>query len=139
MGDFPSRRIRLRRERLTAAARIGWALLCAFIIYGSSGTWAAYQPAIWAPTYVSLPDIAVNVLLYVAFGALGALTMRDAYRRHWLRLVARLVVMAVLFSAINEALQLYTIDRVAALTDVGSAALGAWIGGTAVAAGRVPR
>ena len=55
------------------------------------------------------------------------------------RLVARLVLLAVLFSAANEALQLYTIDRVASLTDIGSAALGALLGGTAVAAGRVPR
>jgi VanZ family protein len=149
VGNLPSRGIRVRRERIATAARIGWALLCAFIVYGSRGTWA-YQPGIWAPTYISLPDIAVNVLLYVAFGGLGALAMRDRYAlarrgsveagaRHWPRLVGRLVLLAILFSATNEALQLYTIDRVASLTDIGSAAVGALLGGTALAAGRVPR
>ena len=76
-------------------------------------------------------DVALNVMLYVAFGALGMLSLRDGYPRHWLRLVFRLVVLAVLFSASNEALQLYTIDRVASLTDIGSAATGALIGGIA--------
>lgn len=118
-----------------ASARVGWALLCAFIIYGSRGTWAVYQPGIWAPTLVSSRDVAINVLLYVAFGALGALAMRDTYRSHWLRLVA----LAVLFSAVNETLQLYTIDRVASLTDIGSAALGALIGAASIIGGRVPR
>jgi len=88
---------------------------------------------------VSVRDVAVNVLVYVAFGALGALAMRDGYRQHWLKLVLRLTLLAVLFSAANEAQQLYTIDRVASLTDIGSAALGALIGGTAFAVGRVPR
>ena len=88
---------------------------------------------------MSIPDVAINVLLYVAFGLLGALAMRDTYRRHWLRLVLRLVGLAVLFSASNEALQLYTIDRVASLTDIASAATGAAIGAAAIAAGRVPR
>lgn len=97
---------------------------------------------------MSVTDVAVNVLLYVAFGALGALSMRDGYllaprssagAKVGLRLVARLILLAVLFSAANEALQLYTIDRVASLTDIGSAALGALLGGAAFAGGRVPR
>lgn len=139
MDHLPSGGVRLRRERLTAIARLGWALLCAFIAYGSLGTWAFYQPGIWAPTLVSIPDVVINVLLYVAFGALGALSVRDTYRRHWLRLVIRLAGLAVLFSASNEALQLYTIDRVASLTDIVSAAIGAFGGALAVAARRVPR
>jgi VanZ family protein len=88
---------------------------------------------------VSMPDVAVNVLLYVAFGALGALAMRGSYSRSRLRLVLRLVILAILFSAANEALQLYTIDRVGSLTDIGSAAAGAFIGGAVFTAGRVPR
>jgi VanZ family protein len=116
-----------------------WALLCAFIVYGSLGTWSAYQPGIWAPTLISIPDVVINVLLYVPFGALGAIAMRDRYRRHWLRLVVRLALLAVLFSASNEAFQLYTIDRVASLTDIVSAAFGAIAGAAALAAGRVPR
>jgi VanZ family protein len=114
-------------------------VLCAGIVYGSLGTWEYDQPGIWAPTLVSIPDVAINVLLYVGFGALGALAMRGTYPHHWLRLVVRLTILAVLFSAANEAFQLYTIDRVASLTDILSAAIGAFAGATGVAARRVPR
>lgn len=62
----------------------------------------------------------------------GVLSLRDGYRRHWLRLVARVMLLAVLFSASNEAFQLYTIDRVASLTDILSAAIGALGGAAAV-------
>jgi VanZ family protein len=109
-------------------SRLAWALLCAFIIYGSMGTWAFYQPGIWAPTLVSGPDVALNVLVYVVFGALGVLSLRDTYRGSWLRLILRLAVFALIFSAANEALQLYTVDRVASLTDILSAAVGALAG-----------
>lgn len=109
------------------------------IIYGSLGTWAAYQPGIWAPTLVDIPDVAENVMTYVLFGVLGALSMRDSYRRHWMRLVLRLTLLALIFSAANEAGQLYTLDRVASLTDIVSAAIGTFAGATAVVAGRVPR
>jgi VanZ family protein len=124
---------------LRTCSRILWALLCACIVYGSLGTWAAYQPAIWAPLLVVIPDVLENVLVYVAFGVLGALSMRDTYRRHWLRLVVRLMILALLFSAANEAGQLYTLDRVASLTDIVSAVIGTFVGATAIAAGRVPR
>jgi VanZ family protein len=139
VADLPSRRIRLRRERLTALARIGWLLICGFIVYGSMGTWDGYHDPIWAPTLVVLRDVVVNVLIYVVFGALAALSMRDAYARHWLRLVFRITGLALIFSASNEALQLYTIDRVASLTDIVSAGVGAFGGATSFAAGRVPR
>ena len=78
-------------------------------------------------------------MVYVLFGALGALAMRDTYRKHWLRLTLRLVLLAVLFSASNEALQLYTIDRVASLTDIVSAAIGAFGGAAALTSGRAAR
>jgi VanZ family protein len=109
---------------------MGWLLLCAVIVYGSLGTWSLYRPGIWAPTMVNLPDVIVNVLLYVAFGVLGALSMRDTYRRHWVRLAVRLTIMAVVFSAMNEAGQLYTLDRVASVTDIVSAAIGTFGGAT---------
>jgi VanZ family protein len=114
-------------------ARIAWALLCAFIAYGSLGTWAANEPAIWAPTLVVFQDVVLNVGLYVVFGVLAVLSLRDTYRRHWLRLVCRVIAIAMLFSFANEMLQLYTIDRVASLTDIASAAIGAFIGGAGAA------
>lgn len=75
----------------------------------------------------------VNVLLYIPFGLLGFVSMRGGYHRHWPRLVLRVTALAILFSAANEAFQLYTIDRVASLTDIASAAIGACSGGAASA------
>ena len=108
-------------------------MLCALIVYGSLGTWAFYEPGIWAPTLVVVSDVALNIVLYIPFGVLGFLSVRDGYQRHWLRLVARVALLAVLFSASNEAFQLYTIDRVASVTDIVSAAIGALAGATAIA------
>jgi len=114
------------------------------------GTWAPDRPGLWAPTLVSIRDVAQNVLVYVAFGALGVLSMRDRDRRarrssegakvgHWLRLVVRIMALAILFSTANEVLQLYTSDRVASLTDIVSAAVGAMAGGLAISLWRSPK
>ena len=111
-------------------------LLGAFIALGSMGTWAPNRPAIWAPTLVTIPDVFRNVLLYVPFGALGVLSFRDTYPRHRFRLALRIVGVALLFSASNEALQLYTADRVGSLTDIVSAFAGSAIGAAAVTAWR---
>ena len=115
---------------------IGWALVCALIVFGSLGEWAPDHPGVWAPTLISFADVAQNVLIYVPFGMFGVLSLRDRYPRHWLRLVVRIVGLAILFSASNEALQLYTLDRVASLIDIVSAVIGAAVGGVAVSAGR---
>ena len=114
-------------------------MLCAVIVLGSAGTWAADRPRIWAPTLVSLHDVARNVLLYVPFGVFGVLSVTDTYPRHWTRLVIRVVGLAILFSASNEALQLYTIDRVGSLTDIVSAAIGTITGAALVALFLTPR
>ena len=79
------------------------------------------------------------MLLYVPFGACGVLSFRHTYPRHWLRLLIRIVGLAVLFSASNEALQLYTVDRVASLADIVSAAVGAAAGGMAVSTWPSPK
>ena len=107
-------------------------MLCACIVYGSLGEWAFYEPGIWAPTLFVPRDVAINILLYVPFGAFGFLSMRDGYARHWTRLSARIAALALLFSASNEAFQLYTIDRVASLTDIVSAVIGAATGAAAI-------
>ena len=103
------------------------------------GTWATDRPGIWAPTLVSFRDVTRNVLLYVPFGVFGVLSVRDTYLRHWVGLVIRVVGLAILFSASNEALQLYTVDRVGSLTDIVSAAAGASAGGIAASLTRPPK
>ena len=132
MGDLSSRGIPIRRERLSW---IAWFLLALFIVAGSAGQWAPYAPGIWAPTLVSARDIARNVALYVPFGIFGML----ALGRRDLRGVVRVTFVAILFSFANEALQLYTVDRVASLTDIVSAAVGTSSGGAIVALVASPR
>lgn len=117
---------------LKTCSRIAWALLGIFIVLGSMGDWAPDRPGIWAPMLIVRRDVVENVLLYVPFGVFGVLALRGTYPRHWARLVARVVGIAILFSASNEALQLYTSDRVASVTDVVSAAIGSSIGGVGV-------
>jgi VanZ family protein len=73
-------------------------------------------------------DVARNVALYVPFGTLGML----AWRRSDVRGMLRVTSVAILFSAINEALQLYTVDRVGSLTDIASAAVGSLAGAAVV-------
>jgi VanZ family protein len=111
------------------------------------GTWAPSQPGVWAPTLVSPRDVAQNVLLYVPFGALGVLSRlraggasaRRAVERPWWRETIKVCLLAVLFSATVETLQLYTIDRVASLTDIVSATIGSAIGGGVVSVWRSPK
>lgn len=70
------------------------------------------------------------MLLYVPFGALGVLSRQAP--RPWWREALEISLIAVLFSSVNEALQLYTSDRVASLTDIISAATGTCAGAAAI-------
>jgi VanZ family protein len=65
-------------------------------------------------------DVARNIALYVPFGIFGMLTLGRSDARG----IARITLIAVLFSFLVEALQLYTADRIGSLTDVASAAVG---------------
>lgn len=112
-------------------AQVAWAALCAFIVYESVGEWRTDGPNIWAPLLISIHDVVENVAVYVLFGVLGVLSLGNTQRRHWLRRAVKIGMIAVLFSAINETLQLYTIDRVASVTDIVSAGVGA-LGGAAI-------
>jgi VanZ family protein len=79
---------------------------------------------------VSPADVGRNVLIYVPFGVLGMLTLARSDPRG----VARVTLIALLFSLVVETLQLYTVDRVASLADIGSAGIGAAMGASLVAA-----
>ena len=114
---------------------IAWLLLALFIVAGSSGTWAPSEPGIWAPLLVTPGDAARNVLVYVPFGVIAMFALRRSDARG----VARVTAIAVLFSVTTEALQLYTIDRVASVTDVVWAAAGPLVGALGVFWWRPPR
>ena len=105
-----------------------WLLLALLIMKASAGTWAVDGPRIWAPLLVSPKDAARNVLVYVPFGILGML----ALGRRDTRGVVRVAAIAGVFSLAVETLQLYTVDRVASVTDVVWAVAGAAVGAVGV-------
>lgn len=105
-----------------------WALLALFVIYASSGTWTSEGPGIWAPLFWSWPDLAQNILVYLPFGVFGVLTLRQ-HRQSALAAELEVVVIAFLFSLFVEVIQLYTVERIASLTDVFAATIGAAAGG----------
>lgn len=100
-----------------------------FIIARSAGTWSPYEPGVWDPILINPPDVARNIAVYVGFGVLGMLALGRSDSRG----IARVALIALIFSVAVEALQLYTIDRVASLTDIVSAGIGSSIGGSIVA------
>jgi len=83
----------------------------------------------WAPLTVSLPDLAQNILLYVPFGTLAALSVAGPPARR--AAVALAVCTAILVSLAVESVQLHMADRTASLVDVMAAAAGAAIGALA--------
>ena len=121
----------MRKTYRYTLARLAWVSICLFIVYESLGEWSFYQPGIWAPTLVVIHDVIDNVLVYIAFGALAVLSTEDSRHRHWARRAWKVSLLALLFSGVNEALQLYTVDRIGSLTDIVSAVIGAFVGGAA--------
>lgn len=115
-----------------ALAAPAWVLLALFIVYASAGTWAADGPRVWAPTRLSWPDVAQNLLTYITFGIVGGLTLGPG-RRSTFRLAIAVAMMALAFSLFVEGIQLYTVDRTASITDVLAAVVGAAIGAVAAA------
>jgi glycopeptide antibiotics resistance protein len=80
---------------------------------------------------VSVPDVAQNILLFVPFGALGVLSLRQtqgATRATTALRTVRVVAAATLMSASFEAAQLFTAYRTSSLTDVIANVLGALAG-----------
>lgn len=115
-------------------ARAGLAAVCAFIVYESLGDLRSDGPGIWEPLLISYHDIAENVAVYVVFGALAVLSLKSGAHQPWPGRTLAICAAAVLFSVGNETLQLYTVDRVASVTDIASAAFGAFTGAAAITA-----
>ena len=81
---------------------------------------------------LSLPDVAQNVLLFLPFGLFGGWTLAgERDRRSTRSVIMRVTGYAVLLSVAAESLQLFTIDRVSSIADVGADTLGACIGAAA--------
>ena len=110
-----------------ALAAVAWAVLAAFVCYGSIGTVSGDSQHIDVRADISLPDIAQNVLLYIPFGALGVW----ALRRNALSPTAvsvRVMAIAVGYSSAMELLQLVSASRIASPLDVIANVAGAWAG-----------
>jgi VanZ family protein len=136
------------------ASRALWLLFSHFIVYGATipfrfagldGIWeraaaVPLNPLIGADTgrRVSIPDAIQNVLLFVPFGLLGVVAWYP--RRPGAGRIGWIVLLAAALSASVELLQLLTVDRVAATSDVltntSGALLGAGIALVSVDAGR---
>ena len=123
-----------------------WAASAAFIVYGTTIPFnfvhdrqqvadhlarVTWNPLIAADTgqRVSIPDLVGNVLLFVPFGLFGVWALSRP-RAPW----ARLALVSILGLALTigaEALQLLTVDRTTAGSDVFANAFGALIGAVA--------
>ena len=75
---------------------------------------------------MSLPDLVQNILLYVPFGALAALSMGAVPVRR--PAIGLAVLTAIVMSLTVESLQLFMVDRTASIIDVIAAAIGATAG-----------
>lgn len=84
----------------------------------------------WQSGPYSIPDIVQNFLLFLPFGALGVLTLRQPHSVAW-RIVA-IAGIAGAFSAAIETAQLYSLDRTASIADVTADTAGAIAGAVAV-------
>jgi len=135
-----------------ASVRTFWLLITLFIIYGgaipfhfSAGLSGAAEKLRTLPLNplvspvtghrVSIPDAVQNVLLFLPFGVLGVLAV-SARERSPLR-VLRVTALGAALSTSVETMQLFTVDRVTALSDILMNTIGAGLG--AIAAGTIDR
>ena len=115
------------------AAAAGLVGLALFIIYGSSGEPSGMVPRATALPGISLPDIAQNLLLYIPFGTLGVWVFRGSGARRP-RLVVGIALLALVFSAAIELLQMLSASRIASPLDVIANVAGAGVGAMAAEA-----
>ena len=132
-------------------SRTLWLLVALFIVYGTTMPFHvdADRAAIgrkvaglsWNPLTredgrrVSTPDTVQNVMLFLPFGALGALAWRRRFPSGMAR-VGRVTLAAAALSGFVETLQLCTVDRVASVSDIATNTLGGFAGAVAVVLGR---
>lgn len=128
-----------------------WALFSLFILYGTTIPFnfsdapdhlrQRVEALSWNPLErtdgrrISIPDAAQNVMLFMPFGVLGSMACHRRFTSRAAR-AAAVAASGVALSALVETLQLLTIDRVAATSDVLTNGLGTLIGVLAAEQGR---
>ncbi|ENH6340108.1 VanZ family protein [Burkholderia vietnamiensis] len=130
----------IRMPRASSLALQAFAAYAALVVYASLYPFEGWVSLgigpfdyLFAPLqrYVTVFDVATNVLGYMPFGALGVLALHP----RWRGVAATLVVtgLGVLLSGTMEALQTYLPTRVASNLDLGANALGALLGASLAA------
>ncbi|HEF4838652.1 TPA: VanZ family protein [Burkholderia vietnamiensis] len=135
----------IRMPRASSLALQAFAAYAALVVYASLYPFEGWVSLgigpfdyLFAPLqrYVTVFDVATNVLGYMPFGALGVLALHP----RWRGVAATLVVtgLGVLLSGTMEALQTYLPTRVASNLDLGANALGALMLFAALAIASLP-
>jgi glycopeptide antibiotics resistance protein len=122
-------------------ARVLWLLFSIFVLYGTlipfniapsrAVVISNISSISWIPlldpdgSRASVPDIAQNILFFIPFGFLGALSLTQNRGGNRIR---KTVILGLLLSATVELLQIFTIDRTTSLTDIATNATGCLIG-----------
>lgn len=116
-------------------ARYACLAYAALTLYASLYPWSgwralgvsawAYLTAPW-PLYVTVFDLAANVLLYLPLGFLIALSLYPRCRGRWAAILGGLL--ATLFSASIEAAQTYLPERISSNVDLLTNGIGGWLG-----------
>ena len=127
-------------------SRTLWVAFAIFIVYGTTMPFRfaadermvqeklarlSLNPFVSAETgrRVSLTDTAQNVMLFVPFGVLGAMALRTPVRHTAVRVALATSAGAALSVAVETA-QLFTVDRVASISDVVTNTTGTLLGAT---------
>ncbi len=128
---------------------IVWLTFTLFIVYGGSIPFhftadralvadklsrLRFNPLISSDTgrRVSIPDVIQNIALFIPFGALGIIALRQ--QRSELTALIGTTALAAVLSAAVETLQLFELDRTTSMSDFCANIAGALFGATAAAA-----
>lgn len=125
-----------------STARLLWVLFSLFVVYGTTfpfsfdaGSWdlaARLSRISWHPFRlidgtISTPDLLQNILLFIPFGFLGYVSLIDK-RSHLHLKMLTLVLMGASLSAFVECLQVFSMTRWTAMSDVVFNTLGTAVG-----------
>ena len=125
----------LHTHRSSPSARVSWAVLTLLILVAGLAPWSGWHDtglSPWAyltapvPRYVTRFDVAINVLAFVPFGAVGVLALHPRWRGPLAVLLASGAGIAL--SALIEGLQTYLPTRVSSNIDLLTNSVGTVLG-----------